>query len=82
MDASENETGTMKKFQNGQWDIIRLRVTENSIQAWIDNEIIIDFERTGQKLVLRWEVEPSKPLGIATWKTLAALRKLKLVPIK
>ena len=43
LDASEYETGTMKNFQNGQWYIIRLRVTENSILAWIDYVIFIDF---------------------------------------
>ena len=78
LDASENETGTKKTFNNGQWYHIRLRVTENAIQAWINKKKFIDFERTSQKLSLRWEVEPSKPLGIATWKTTAALRNINL----
>ena len=78
LDAAENETGTMKRFSNGQWYYIRLRVTENTIKAWINKEKYIDFEKTDQKLSLRWEVEPSKPFGIATWKTTAALRNVKL----
>jgi len=82
LDASENETGTMKTFKNGQWYQIRLRVSEKSIQAWINEKKSVDFKRSGQKLSLRWEVEPSKPLGIATWKTTAALRNLKLVKLK
>jgi len=78
LDASENETGFMKKFQKEQWYNIRLRVTEKSIRAWINEERFIDFEKNEQKLSLRWEVEPSKPFGIATWKTSAALRNIKL----
>jgi hypothetical protein len=78
LDASENETGVMKKFNNGQWYFIRLRVTAKSIQAWINEEKYVDFEKSDQKLSLRWEVEPSKPFGIATWKTTAAIKNIRV----
>ena len=79
LDASENLTGTFKKFNTDQWYSIRLQVTEKFIQVWIDGDKIIDFEIANSNLSLRWEVEPSKPFGIVTWKTTAAIRNLKLI---
>jgi len=77
-DASENETSTYKEFQNGRWYRIRLRVTDNHIQAWIDDEKVVDAEVGGRQVDVRIEVEESKPLGIAAWNTKAALRNIRL----
>src|SRR5207253_11211874 len=38
MDASENETTKFMNIENGRWYRIRLRVTKDKIQAWIDKE--------------------------------------------
>lgn len=77
-DASENETGRWMRFENGQWYRIRLRVTTEKIEAWIDDEQVIDFHHRGRLLSIRIEVLPSQPFGIATWQTSAALRNIRL----
>jgi hypothetical protein len=65
-------------FQNGRWFQVRLRVTGGKIEAWIDADKVVDVDLTDKALSIRLEVEESKPLGIASWSTTAALRNIKL----
>jgi len=81
-DASENETTRYMKFDNNRWYKIKLRVTEEKIEAWIDNEQVVDFTIDGKYLSIRPEVELSKPFGIASWRTTAALRNIRVQSIK
>jgi hypothetical protein len=78
LDASENETSQSTEFENGRWYTVRIRVTPDKIQAWLDDRQIIDQALKDNKISVRIEVEPSKPLGIATWKTTGALRDIKV----
>lgn len=78
LDASENETRTLKKFEHNTWYKIRMKVSEEKIEAWIDEEQIVDFHYTGKKLSTRPEVNLSKPFGICSWVTTAALRNIQL----
>jgi len=82
LDASENETGRLKKFSHNRWYKIRLRVTRELIQAWIDGQKMVDLPIKGKELSIRPEVELSKPFGIASWKTTAALRNICVRKIK
>lgn len=77
-DASENETSRFVKYTQGQWYRVRLRVTRTKTEAWLDDEQIVDLTTAGRQIGTRIEVEPSKPLGIATWRTTGALRKIRL----
>jgi len=77
-DAYNNETARFKEFEKDQWYRIRLRVTKTKIEAWIDDEQFVDVETTDRKIGIRWEVEKSVPLGIATWCTTGAIRKFKM----
>ena len=79
MVASENETTTMRQFEKNRWYRIRLKVTEQTIQAWIDDEIVVDINLDDKTLSIRPEVELSKPFGIASWRTTAALRNIRLI---
>ena len=78
MDAANNETSRFMQFKTGSWYQIRLRVTDRKIEAWIDKEQVVDVETAGRKIDIRWEVEASKPLGIASWRTTAKLRNFQL----
>ena len=79
MDASENETTKFINFETGRWYRIRLRVTQNKIEVWIDEKKLIDVETTGRKISLRpGDIEMSKPFGITSWQTTGALREIKL----
>ncbi len=75
-DASDNETEILKRFDKNVWYEIRLRVTEEKITAWIDEEKLIDFSYTGRELTTRPEVDLSKPFGICTWLTSAELKNI------
>jgi len=80
-DAYNNETARFKEFEKDQWYRIRLRATKTKIEAWIDDEKIVDVETTDRKIGIRWEVEKSVPLGIATWRTTGAIRNFKMEPL-
>ncbi|MBN1998064.1 DUF1080 domain-containing protein [candidate division KSB1 bacterium] len=82
LDASENSTGIYKKFERNTWYDIRLRVTQDSIQAWIDSEKVVDFEISEHFLSIRPEVNLSRPFGITSWNTTAALKNIKLLKQK
>lgn len=77
-DASENETTRLIKFETDRWYNICLVVKEDTIRAMIDNEIVIDLPTEGRMFSIRPEVELSKPFGIASWRTTAALRNIRL----
>lgn len=78
-DASENETTRLMRFENDRWYRIGLLVKENEIKAWIDDSLVVDFTRNSKRLSIRPEVELSKPFGIASWRTTAAIRNIKVV---
>ena len=76
--ASENETTQYRNFKKGQWYRIRVRVTKEKLEVWIDKDQLIDLETEGKSLDMRiGEIESSKPFGIATWRTAGALKDLR-----
>jgi hypothetical protein len=78
MDASENDTSFRRNFETGRWYGLRLRVTDDRIQSWIDGELIIDAYIANRKVGLRLgETELSRPFGIASYSTTAKLRKME-----
>lgn len=78
IDASDNETTYIKRFENNRWYNICLIVKENEIGAWIDSVQYIDFKINGKQLSIRPEVELSKPFGITSWMTTAAIRNIRV----
>lgn len=78
MDASENGTATWREFKNDTWYSIKLRVTPKKIEAWIDGEQLVNVDTEGKEIGIRFEVEPSRPFGIATWRTAGALRNIRI----
>ena len=78
MDASENETTKYINFEQGHWYRVRLRVTDNRLEAWLDHDKVVNVVTTGRKISLRpGDIELSAPFGIASWTTSAALRNLR-----
>jgi len=78
LDASENETTRSIDFENGRWYTIQLRVTDDAIEAWIDGQPVIRQALAGREISIRPEVGLSCPFGIASWRTKAALRDIRL----
>jgi hypothetical protein len=78
MDASENETTKFTNFEQGRWYRIRLRVTEGRIEAWIDQDKLVDVATKGSRISVRpGDIELSQPFGLAAWQTTGALREIK-----
>ena len=78
-DASENETTKFMKFETGKWYKVRVKMTPTKIEAWLDDDQIVNVETEGKKIDMRaGEIELSQPFGIATFRTRAALRDIKL----
>jgi len=77
-DAANNVTYDFREFELNRWYRIRIKVTTEKIEAWIDNDKIVDFVVGNYILSLRWEVESSKPFGICTWQTTGAVRNIIL----
>jgi hypothetical protein len=81
LDASENETGLGKRLVENRWYRIRVRVTQDRIEAWLDEEQVVGVATKGRDVGIRPEVSLSRPLGVAAWQTTAALRNIYFRPI-
>ena len=78
-DASENDTTQGMEFALNRWYRIRVRVTEQKIEAWIDDEQKLEVETKGRIIGLRpGDIQKSLPLGIAAYMTSAAVRDIRL----
>ncbi len=80
-DAANNETTRFVSFENGKWYHVRLRVTPNRIQAWLQEEgeePLVDIDITGRKIDTRAEMDLCHPMGVATWQTAGAIRNFRL----
>ncbi|MEI6872982.1 MAG: DUF1080 domain-containing protein [Verrucomicrobiota bacterium] len=79
LDDSKNETTFQRNFSDRRWYTVRVRVEADRLRAWLDGERIVDLDTRGKALDLRaGEIEGSKPLGLATFRTGAAFRGMKL----
>jgi hypothetical protein len=77
-DAANNFTGKLFYFGSGSWWKVRLRVTDDKVEAWAGGDKIVDFVIGNSRLSLRSEVEDSKPFGFTTYKTTGAIRDIRL----
>ncbi|GAB5404437.1 MAG: hypothetical protein Aurels2KO_26680 [Aureliella sp.] len=79
-DASENETSSYTDFENGKWYDIRLVVTKEKVQVWIDDEQSVDLSRKYADFDTRIEVYIQQPIGICTFMTEAVIKDFKWRP--
>lgn len=77
-DASQNETTSERRFDDGRWYRVRVAVSPTHIRGWLDDEPIVDVATTGKRIGIRPEVQPSRPLGIASYRTRAGLREIRV----
>jgi hypothetical protein len=77
-DANHNETRKVLKFKKGQWYNVRLRVEPERIQAWLDDQPLVDVKTTGKHIDIRPEIGASKPLGLASFATTAEIKSVRL----
>ena len=82
LDASENKTKLLRTFKRDQWYRVRIRVTGERIEVWIDDKQVVNQPTKGKKISIRPECDLCKPLGIATWRTTARARGIEVRPLK
>ena len=76
--ASENQTTKSMEFEKDRWYSLRLLVTDERIECWIDLEKIIDLARGDHKFAVWPNQESVRPFGVATWHTGGALKNFRL----
>jgi len=77
-DASDNSTTTFQDFKTGQWYRIRLRITKAKVEAWVDDEQVVDQAVPEHRFSIRDEVDLCRPFGICPWVTEGAVRNIRL----
>jgi hypothetical protein len=81
-DASSNQTYQWRNFDANHWYALRIRVTDQRIQAWIDDQEYVNLALAGRVINLRYgEIKLSAPLGFASYGTKAALRNMEYRPL-
>ncbi len=77
LNASENETMSIEGFEKDVWYQIRIRVTDDQLHAWINDEEAVALDLEGRKIsLLPGDIELSVPIGIASYQTRAQYRNV------
>jgi len=79
LSAVENETTGYHDFRPNTFYTLRVRVTPDAVKVHIDQKETVSVSRAGKKFSIWFEQEPMRPLGIASWQTKAAIRRVELV---
>ena len=77
-DASSNDTNVLMDLKDNRWYKIRVRVTDEAITCWIDDEQVIHQEIEGHKISYRPDVTPCLPLGLCAFESSVAYRNIVL----
>lgn len=80
-DAARNDTKSLRTFVRDRWYKIRIRVEDDRIRGWIDDELVVDQTTKDHVFSVRNEVLLSRPLGICTFETTAAFREIIVQPM-
>ena len=79
LDASENETTDMTKFELKRWYKVKVHVKKERLQVWLDDKNIVDVETENRKFAVRpGDIESCQPFGLATWQTAGGFRNIAL----
>jgi hypothetical protein len=80
-DAAHNETKSFRGFERGRDYVVLVQVGGGRVRARVDGETIADVGVTGRRCSLRTEVEPCRPLGLASYQTRSAIRSVRWRPL-
>jgi hypothetical protein len=77
-DAANNETASAKEFKKGQWYKVTMRVTPKKLEAWIDEDKVVDLDTEDKEINTRADIDAAKPFGISTYQTTGAYKNIKI----
>ena len=66
------------RFEDARWYGVRLTVTATHIRAWLDDQPIVEVATAGRRIGIRPELDVSRPLGIASYRTRAGVRAIRV----
>lgn len=81
-DAASNPTTRYRRFDKGRFVTARVRVTAERVEAFVDGEPLCSTPLPEITLSLRPEVEPCRPLGVASYATTAQIRAVRWRPLR
>lgn len=82
MVAAANETALKMSFDNDRWYRVRVKVSRETIQAWVDEKKVIDLKRKGKKISPYPGLEDLAPFGLFTWGSGAAMKDVRYRPLR
>ena len=82
--ANNNETTHPIAFEANRWYTIRLRVSDDRVEGWIDSDKKIDFERRGRNFASPHFMDAGwdGPLAAYAWNGAAAIRSIRIRQLK
>ena len=83
-DASENQWAEGVRFENNRWYTLRVRVTPGVLQVFLDKDLYtarVEFESSSRFSLRSGDIDKTKPLGLATFRSRALWRNFTLTPI-
>ena len=84
MDASENQWSEGLRLDNNRWYTLRVRVTPGVLQVFLNNDLYatrIEYGEASRLSLRSGDIDKTKPLGLATYRTRALWRNFTLTPI-
>ena len=83
-DASENQWAEGLRLENNRWYALRVRVTPGVLQVFLNGDLYtarIEYEDAKRLSLRPGDIDKTKPLGLATYRTRALWRNFTLTPI-
>ena len=83
-DASENQWAEGLRLENNRWYTLRVRITPGVLQVSLNKDLYtarIEYEDASRLSLRTGDIDKTKPLGLATYRTRALWRNFTLTPI-
>jgi hypothetical protein len=80
-DAAHNDTRCLRQFPDGKECTVRVAVAPDRVEATLDGNPLCRIDPRLHRLGLRPEVALSRPLGLASFATVAAVRSVRWRPL-
>lgn len=79
LNASENKTTQYHNMPEGQWFKVKIKVTPEKIQCWLDDKQLVDVNRKDHKVYdTHAAVVLTKPLGLFSYDTWGQVKDIKV----
>lgn len=79
LNASENPTTQYHAFEEKRWYDIKVQVTDEKIQCWLEDRVLVDIKRSDYKqYTTHGAVVDTKPFGMFSYDTWGKVRGMRV----